>query len=159
MSPAPPPMALALSLSLCFNVRRCCQNSVPLPLSFPPQYNFFIYIYITLLSLSTFLQQQQNTPQDYLPQYQLIFFGVPAGVMFKSEMTVSARFKRQRTHPDTLSLSSVSTPASRVDHFEDLVAPGGWPELAKYEISSKQFRTNPMYSSRVKVMTCKLLNH
>ncbi|KAA0045545.1 transcription factor bHLH78 [Cucumis melo var. makuwa] len=70
--------------------------------------------------------------------------------MFKSEMTVSARFKRQRTHPDTLSLSSVSTPASRVDHFEDLVAPGGWPELAKYEISSKQFRTNPMYSSRVK---------
>ncbi|KAE8651873.1 transcription factor bHLH78 isoform X2 [Cucumis sativus] len=72
--------------------------------------------------------------------------------MLESEMTASARFKRQKTHPDSLSLSSVSTPASRVDHFEDLVAPGGWPELAKYEISSKELRTNPMGSSRVKAI-------
>ncbi|XP_038901961.1 transcription factor bHLH63-like isoform X2 [Benincasa hispida] len=69
--------------------------------------------------------------------------------MFKSEMTVSARLKRRRHRGNCQSLSSVSVPASRVDHFEDLVRPGGLSELAKYEISSTEFRINMMCSPLV----------
>ncbi|KAG6571111.1 Transcription factor HBI1, partial [Cucurbita argyrosperma subsp. sororia] len=61
--------------------------------------------------------------------------------MFAAETTVSetqtGRVKWQRTDGDCRSLCSVSTPASRVEHFEDLMAAGGWPELRNNRSGSR----------------------
>ncbi|XP_023513206.1 transcription factor HBI1-like isoform X1 [Cucurbita pepo subsp. pepo] len=61
--------------------------------------------------------------------------------MFAAETTVSetqtGRVKWRRTDGDCRSLCSVSTPASRVEHFEDLIAAGDWPELRSNRSGSR----------------------
>ncbi|XP_023007448.1 transcription factor bHLH63-like isoform X1 [Cucurbita maxima] len=76
-------------------------------------------------------------------------------MLLKSEMTMSEKqrtpVKWRRSHGDCHSLSPVSNPASRVNDFQDLLAPGGWPDLAKYEFSSTVTCSPPPEANSVAV--------
>ncbi|KAG6605076.1 Transcription factor basic helix-loop-helix 63, partial [Cucurbita argyrosperma subsp. sororia] len=76
-------------------------------------------------------------------------------MLLKSEMTMSEKqrtpVKWRRSHGDCHSLSPVSNQASRVNDFQDLLAPGGWPELTKYEFSSTVTCSPPPEANSVAV--------